>query len=78
MTDNKFDWKESNDSLYYFRIKDGEIVGHAHKIAHSSVSLAKIIIKNDEDILGRYISIETAKKAVENYWLIESRTLIEN
>jgi hypothetical protein len=74
----KYDWKESNDSLYYFNLDNGEIVGHAHKIAHSSVCLAKIIIKNDEDILGRYISIETAKKAVENYWLIESRTLIEN
>lgn len=74
----KYDWKESNDSLYYYKLENGKIVGHAHKIAHSSVSLAKIIINNEEDILGRYISIETAKKAVENYWLIESRTLIES
>jgi len=71
----ELNWKESKESLYYYNEK-GLIVGHVHKIAHSEIYLGKIIQKNEETILGRFINEHSAKNAVEDYWLIESRTLL--
>lgn len=73
-----YDWKESNDCLYYYKKEDGLIVGQVHKIAHSEIYITKVININEETIIGRYIDVFAAKAALETYWFIESRTLIEN
>lgn len=76
---DKRNWKDANDDCqYHYDVTDGRIVGQVNKIAHTKIWLAKIIKNhNDEYYLGQYISCEFAKNAVENYWLIQSRTLIE-
>jgi len=40
--------------------------------------MAIIILANQENYLGRFVSLEFAKKAIENYWDIQERTLLEN
>jgi len=48
-------------------------------MAHTNIYGAKIYTKfNEENYLGQYISYEAAKKATEEYWLIQERTLIES
>jgi hypothetical protein len=77
----KYQWKEIDEqypSFYYFETTNGLIVGMTHRIGHTSVYLAKIIEKNEELVLGRYISQDYAKMAIENYYFIKSQTLIEN
>lgn len=67
-------WKDTeNDTLYYYQSNDGKIIGQVHKISHTKVWIAKI----DEHQLGQYIDRDFAKKALENYYLIQERTLIE-
>ena len=74
-----FDWKDNdNDTHHYYRINDGCIVGQTHKIAHTKIYLAIIIVANSENYLGRFVSLDFAKKAVQNYWDIQERTLLEN
>jgi len=59
----------------YYQVEDGLIVGQAY--AHASplsppnayVWGAKVQVNaTEEKILGQYIDLEFAKKAVENYW----------
>ena len=73
------DWKDASDEcFYYYNLKNGRIVGQVNKIGHTKVWIAKIISNhNDESYIGQYISPEFAKGAIENYWYIESQTLIE-
>jgi hypothetical protein len=67
-------WKDTeNDTLYLYQTVDGRIVGQVHKVTHTKVWIAKI----DEQSLGQYISCEFAKKALEDYHLIQERTLLE-
>jgi hypothetical protein len=76
----KYQWKEVDDqypSFYYFETVNGLIVGMTNRIGHTSIYLAKIIEKNEEHILGRYISQDHAKDAISHYFDIQSRTLIE-
>jgi hypothetical protein len=71
------EWKDSeNRCSYQWQVKDGRIVAQVHNIAHTTIWLAKIINNyNDESYIGEYISMETAKAAVETYWNIQERTL---
>lgn len=72
-------WKDGDhDVYYYYNTEDGRIVGQVHKIAHTKVWIGKIINnQNDEHYLGQYIGEFYSRKAVELYWEIEGRTLIE-
>lgn len=72
----ELNWKEGKETSYYYNEK-GVIVGQVHKISHTEIFLGKIVIKNNEEILGRYINEQAAKLAVEEYWWFESRTLLE-
>jgi len=75
----KKEWKDADDNCFYFYgVSDGKIVGQVNRIGLTKVLLAKIIHNhNDETFLGQYISETFAKKAVEMYWDIQDRTLIE-
>jgi hypothetical protein len=62
----------------YYDDSDGKIIGSVFKIGNrSSVWGAKVHTDNDEGNLGQYIDSEYSKKAVENFWNIMDRTLLE-
>jgi len=73
------EWKDMDtNTFYFFRKEDGLIVGQVYNLAHTKIWGAKIPVNaREEDILGQYINIDFAKKAVEKYWDVQSRTLIE-
>lgn len=74
------EWIENEfNSHFYYNEHDGKIIGITHKIGtQNSIYTAKVILNEiEEKVLGQYINGQYAKKAVENYWLIQSRTLIE-
>lgn len=77
--EKKKSWKDcDHDVHYYYNELDGLIVGQVNKIAHTKIWLSKIIMKhNDEHYLGQFISYDFASKAVEKFWSIQDRTLIE-
>lgn len=67
--------KEFNNHVY-FDDKDGKIIGLVSKHGNwQTIYLAKIFNVND-GILGQYIDIDYGKRAVEEYWDIQERTLI--
>jgi hypothetical protein len=81
----KFDWKTDGDTSYYFRDDDGKVMGMSWKYANQNATwCSKIIIDSlpynadSEKHLGQYVSPDMAKKAVERYWEIQSRTLLED
>lgn len=75
----QFQWRDADhDTHYFYNQEDGRIVAQIHTITNTKVWLVKIIENyNEEHFLGRYISQEFAKRAVERYWEIQSRTLLE-
>lgn len=80
MTENgDKDWKDlDNGTSYYYNIKDGLVVGQVFNLAHTKIYAGKIPVSATEEILlGQFITFEFAKRAVENYWYAQSRTLIE-
>jgi hypothetical protein len=69
------------NSHYYFQEHDGRIIGQAYNIAFTIVWGSKIPINAVEEmILGQYIELEYAKRAIEEYWEEKDRTfdLIKN
>ena len=69
--------KEFSQWVYYDDI-DGKIIGSVYKIGNmNSIWGAKVYIEL-EGVLGQYIDSDYARRAVENYWDIQSRTLLEN
>ena len=77
---NTYEWRDAEHKVYYYFIQTtGRIVGQVYNMAHTNIYGAKIYTKfNEENYLGQYISYEAAKKATEEYWLIQERTLIES
>ena len=73
------EWKDAEHGThYYFEQNSGLIVAQVYNLAHTKVWGAKILIEhNVEKYLGNYISCESAKKAIEKYWDVQDRTLIE-
>lgn len=74
----KFQWKEADSTYYYFETITGEVIGMTHSIGLSSIYIVKIIVKNEELILGRFVSLDYARTAIENYWFKQSQTLLEH
>lgn len=72
-------WKDSsNNTAYYFYEGDGKIIGQVHNIAHTDIWLAKIIFNyTEEKYLGQYVTQTFARHAIENFWEIEDRTLLD-
>lgn len=71
------DWRYiEKNSHYYFQVHDGKVIGQAYNIAFTIVWGAKIPINASEElILGQYIELEYAKRAIEKYWEEKDRTL---
>ena len=79
----KYEWKEKANAWYYYDTNTGKIVGRSNKIALSGDICIALVFTgmytftvDDERHLGQYISVETAKNAVEYYWDREDRTLL--
>jgi len=85
MTKN-YEWRERNAKWYYYDTETGMIVGSTFKVALQEVwgsvvntgSYEFAFKMDDERRLGHYIEQDFAKRAVENYWAVQSRTLLEN
>ncbi len=61
---------------YYHQSHNGLIVGHAYNVVHTIVWGAKIPINAAEElILGQYVELEHAKRAIEEFWEGKDRTL---
>jgi hypothetical protein len=78
-------WTDSEVSNYHLYDKDnGRVLGLAFKYASQNVVwCAKIYrqeipFNNDSEVhLGQFVGMDAAKRAIENYWEIQSRTLLE-
>ena len=70
------DYEASNQ--YYYDDKDGLIIGQIHKFGTSiTIYTATVKPENMDKLLGQYINLDYAKLAVERYWEIQDRTLLE-
>jgi hypothetical protein len=72
-------WKDAeNGTYYYYESLNGRIVGQVHNVAHTKIWVAKIIVKhNDENYLGTFIGCDFAKNAIQEFWTVQDRTLLE-
>lgn len=79
MNNENREWKDAEHNChYYFSTENGLIVGQVYNLAHTKIWGAKInIIPNEEKSLGQYITLEFAKRAIEHYWQIQDRTLLD-
>ena len=72
----KREWRYvDKNTHYYFQTHNGRVIGQAYNIAFTIVWGAKIPINATEElILGQYIELEYAKRAIEEYWEEKDRT----
>lgn len=73
-------WREAEHSNhFYYHTDTGLIQAHVFKIGTSyTIYNAKIIYESQDRIIGTYIELEFAKRAVETWWLQQDTTLLEN
>ena len=66
----KRNWRcVDGNNHYYFRTNDGKVIGQVYNLAHTIVWGARVPISaTEEEVLGQYIEMEFAKKAIEEYW----------
>lgn len=73
-------WMEKEFSQWvYYDDQDGKLIGAVYKIGTSTgIWGARVyLINNNEMVMGQYIDSDYARKAVERYWEIDGRTLLE-
>ena len=75
--DMKRQWRcVDKNNHYYFQVDNGLVVGQVYNYAHTIIWGAKIPINATEEmILGQYVEMEFAKRAIEEYWEEKDRTL---
>jgi len=73
-------WMEKEYSSWvYYDDEDGMIIGSTFKYGNSgSIWGAKVTNENQDKVLGQFIDSDFARRAVENYWDMMSRTLLEH
>ena len=71
----KWDEKEFFQWVYYDD-EDGKIIGAVYKIGNSSGIWGAKVYAETEGVLGQYVNSDYARRSVESYWDIQSRTLI--
>ena len=73
-------WMEKEFGQWvYYDDQDGKIIGAVYKIGNATgIWGGKVyLINTNEHVLGQYIDSDYARKAVELYWEIDGRTLLE-
>ena len=68
--------KEYSQWVYYDD-GDGKIIGAVYKVGNMNTIWGAKVYAEIEGILGQYIDSDYAKKSVEYYWEVQSRTLLE-
>ena len=70
-------WRYVDKNIhYYFQTNDGQVIGKAYNVALTIIWGAKIPINATEElIIGEFVELEFAKKAIERYWEEKDRTL---
>lgn len=75
-------WKDGETVAHFLYYDDtGRIIGEVCLAGHQikSKHTTTIYLDNERTLsLGMYINTETAKAAVERFWLIQDRTLLQN
>lgn len=71
-------WMENEFyTFFYYHEDTGLIAGITHKLGtQNTIYIAKVIKDNTEYSIGQYINQSFAKSAIERYWDIENRTLL--
>jgi hypothetical protein len=69
--------KEFNQWVY-FDESDGKIIGSVHKVGNQLSIFGAKVYNTEEGTLGQYVDSMYAQRAVEQYWDIQSRTLLED
>ena len=79
-----YNWKDHESGSYFFNETSGKVTGAIFKIANQNVLYtAKVytgdttFMLEDEKHLGQYIGMEYAKKAIERFWNVFDKTLLE-
>ena len=81
---SEFEWQERNTAHFYYDLDTGKVVGHVSKMVANDIYIALVYTGQytftiaDERHLGQYIDLQHAKDAVEHFWAIQNRTLLEN
>ena len=79
---NIHQWKDGETVAHFLYYDDtGRIIGEVNRAGHQiNTKHTTTVYPNTSQAisLGMYINSETAKAAVERYWLIQERTLIEH
>lgn len=73
-------WQEKEFGQWvYYDEQDGRIIGAVYKIGNSTgIWGGRVYLKtNHEQILGQFINSDYSRKAVELYWEIDGRTVLE-
>lgn len=75
-----YSWKDNNNNTYYYyKVINGLVCGQVHQITHTQTWMTKVWENpSEEQTLGIFISIEHAKAAVQQYYDMQERTLLEN
>jgi hypothetical protein len=74
-------WMEKEFGQWvYYDDQDGKIIGAVYKIGNATgIWGGRVyLINNGENTLGQYIDSDFARWAVERYWEIDGRTLLED
>jgi hypothetical protein len=72
-------WMEKEFSQWvYYDDKDGKIIGAVYKIGNATGIWGAKVYAELEGVLGQYIDSDYAKTAVEYFWEVQDRTLLEN
>jgi hypothetical protein len=69
--------KEFHQSVFYDDI-DGKIIGMVYRIGTQNTIWGAKVCADMDTILGQYIDSDYAKKAIELYWDVQSRTVLEH
>ena len=75
-------WKDGETVAHFLYYDEtGRIIGEVNRAGHqiNTTHTTTIYVDNERMLgLGMYINSESAKAAVERWWLIQERTLIQH
>jgi hypothetical protein len=72
-------WMEKEFTQFvYYDDADGKIIGAVYKIGNQNSIYGAKVYCEVEGILGQYIDSDYARKAVEFFWDMQSRTVLEH
>ena len=75
-------WAEKEyEQRVYYDTDDGKIIGSVYKVGNNQTIWGAQVNSPDTNqslILGQYIDMDYAKRGVEYFWEVQSRTLVEH